>query len=179
MKYVALLRGINVGGHKKIAMRDLCLLFETLGFKQVKSILQSGNIVFEATPHVSETQLEQQIASAIDQQLQLDIAVLVRRKESLVEIIRNNPFSALAISDPSHLLVMVVDKNPSSPALEALIKSIQGREQIIGGHQCLYLAYPDGIGRSKLTHQLIEKKLGLQGTARNWTTLARIHASMP
>ncbi|MCW8409583.1 DUF1697 domain-containing protein [Legionella sp. PATHC035] len=179
MSYVALLRGINVGGHKKIAMRDLCLLFETLGFKQVKSILQTGNIVFEATSHMSETHLEKQIGSAIEHQLQLETAVLVRRKESLVEIIRNNPFSEMAVSDPSHLLVLFVDANPSSSALEALIKSIQGREQIIGGHQCLYLAYPDGIGRSKLTHQLIEKKLGLQGTARNWTTLAKIKASMP
>ncbi|MCW8397560.1 DUF1697 domain-containing protein [Legionella sp. PATHC038] len=179
MNYVALLRGINVGGHKKIAMRDLCLLFETLGFKQVKSILQTGNIVFEATPHVSETHLEKQISSAIDQHLQLETTVLVRPKESLVEMIRCNPFSEMAISDPSHLLVMFLDKNPSSPALEALIKSIQGREQIICGHQCLYLAYPDGIGRSKLTHHVIEKKLGVQGTARNWTTLVKINASMP
>lgn len=178
MNYVAFIRGINVGGHKKVAMRDLCLLLENHGLEQVKTILQTGNIIFSVEHGVPEALLEEQIASAIYQQLQLEVTVFVRQKEFLEQTMHNNPFSEMAIANPSHLLVMLLAKNPAPSALEDLIKSIQGREQITTGSQCLYLTYPDGIGRSKLTHHLIEKKLGIQGTARNWTTIAKIHASM-
>ena len=163
---IALIRGINVGGNKMIAMADLRDTFERLGFTDVKTLLNSGNVVFRSTKKTDA------IERALEKEI--DAVCFVRTAEEWTRIIERNPFPAEAKSDPGHLLVTVFKEDPRGD-LEAAIK---GRERIHLDGRVLYAFYPDGAGRSKLTNSLIEKELGTRGTARNWNTVLKVHAAV-
>src|SRR6516162_270417 len=174
---VALLRGINVGGYNKIAMSDLRSLLEALGFSAVKSLRQSGNVVFDserlkgaALEHLLEVETAKHIGVSVD--------YLVRSAKELQTIIANNPFDNEARRDPSHLLVVFLKTAPKPSDVNALQAGIQGPEIIRADGKQLYAVYPAGIGRSKLTNTLIEKKLATRGTARNWNTILKLAAMM-
>jgi uncharacterized protein (DUF1697 family) len=172
---VALLRGINVGGHNQIAMADLRTLFETLGFSSVQSLLQSGNVVFESE-QLKGSALERLLEVETTKRFGLSIDYLVRSAKELRSIIANNPFEDEAKRDPSHLLAMFLKAAPKGPEVTGLEAAIQGPEVIRADGKQLYAVYPAGIGRSKLTNTLIEKKLGTRGTARNWNTILKLAA---
>ena len=158
--HVALLRGINVGGHKMLSMAALRETLEGAGYKDVKTLLQSGNVVFTAKKKVSEAALEKLAGTD----------VIVRSAAEVQSVIDANPFPAEAKKDPGHLLVMFL-KEPASVKLEW-----PGPERIHTNGRELYLYYPNGAGRSKLTGAWIEKKLGTRGSARNWNTVGKIQA---
>jgi len=173
--HVALLRAINVAGHNKVRMAELRDLLADLGFANVQSLLQSGNLVFDSragTPARLESTLEQ----AARDRLQLETAFFVRTAKEWAEIVAGNPFPDEAKRDPGHLVVMSLKGAPDREHVTALEKAIVGREVIRAGGRHLYLVYPDGIGRSKLTNASIERKLGTQGTARNWNTVLKLAA---
>jgi uncharacterized protein (DUF1697 family) len=173
--FVALLRAVNLGPHNKISMADLKTLAEGCGLSGVKTLLQSGNLVFEVkgkTPAALEKVLE----GALANELGLKTPVVVRSAAEWRAALAENPFPKEAKSDPSHLLVMPLKAKCEKAALAELVKVIPGREQVKLGGQQLYLVYPDGIGESKLTSALIEKKIGVSGTARNWNTAQKIAA---
>jgi uncharacterized protein (DUF1697 family) len=174
---VALLRGINVGGHNKIAMSDLRNLFEALEFSAVKSLLQSGNVVFESE-RLKGAALEHLLELETAKRLGVSVDYLVRSAKELRTIMTNNPFEDEARRDPSHLLVIFLKTAPKVPMVNALQAGIQGPEIIRADGKQLYAVYPAGIGRSKLTNTLIEKKLGTRGTARNWNTILKLAAMM-
>jgi len=173
--YIALLRGINVGGHKKVAMADLREVVEELGFDEPRSLLQSGNLVFRGGKRAT-AQLEQLLEKEVEKRLGLQSDILVRTAEEWQTIVANNPFPDAAKRDPSHLLVMCLRDAPDKKAIEALQAAITGREIVQASGREAYVVYPDGIGNSRLTHTLIEKKLGTRGTARNWNTVLRLSA---
>jgi uncharacterized protein (DUF1697 family) len=175
--HVALLRGINVGGHNKISMSDLRNLFEILGFSEVQSLLQSGNVVFESR-QLKGPALERSLEIETAKRLGVSVDYLVRSAKELRTIIEDNPFEDEARRDPSHLLVMFLKTAVKSAEVSALEAAVQGREIIHADGKQLYAVYPDGIGRSKLTNTLIEKKLGTRGTARNWNTVLKLAAMM-
>ena len=173
--YVALLRGINVGGHAKVAMADLRDLLSELGLANPRTLLQTGNLVFEAegtTPAALERLLEQQAA----ERLALRTDFLIRTADDVARVLAGNPFPEQAQRDPSHLVVMFLRTAPAPAAVDALRAAVKGRETIhaVGTHA--YLTYPDGIGRSRLTNTLVESKLGTRGTARNWNTVLKLAA---
>lgn len=172
--HIALLRGINVGGNKMIAMADLRDLLTKLGFAGAKSLLQSGNLVFRGDRRRTPAQLETLLAAETEKRLGVQADVFVRTASELAEVVARNPFAEEAKRDPSHLLVMFLRDVPDVTAVAALNAAIVGREavRVIGRHA--YAAYPDGIGRSKLTNAVIEKKLGTRGTARNWNTVMKL-----
>ena len=173
--HVALLRAINVAGHNKVRMAELRDLLADLGFANVQSLLQSGNLVFDSragTPARLESTLEQ----AARDRLQLETAFFVRTAKEWAEIVAGNPFPDEAKRDPGHLVVMSLKGAPDREHVTALEKAIVGREVVRAGGRHLYLVYPDGIGRSKLTNASIERKLGTQGTARNWNTVLKLAA---
>jgi len=176
-RQVALLRGINVGGHNQIAMADLRSLFESLGFSSVKSLLQSGNVVFESE-RLKRQAVERLLEVETAKRLGVSVDYLVRSAKELQTIIANNPFEQEAKRDASHLVVVFLRTAPRAPETKALEEAIQGREIIRADGKQLYAVYPDGIGRSKLTNTLIEKKLGVRGTARNWNTILKLAAMM-
>jgi uncharacterized protein (DUF1697 family) len=165
--YIALLRGINVGGNRKVAMSDVRALAARLGFEDPKTILNSGNLVIRGA---------KQAASSVEKKLgpELGCEVIVRTADEWKSVVTNNPFTKEAKNDPGHLLVMCLRDAPDDAAVDALRSAIVGREVVQVRGRDAYLYYPDGAGRSKLTHAVIEKKLGTQGTARNWNTALKL-----
>jgi uncharacterized protein (DUF1697 family) len=174
---IALLRAINVGGHNKIAMSDLRDLFGTLGFSGTKSLLQSGNLVFESA-RLTGANLEPLLEVETASRLGVAVDFLVRSAAELRAIIESNPFPVEAKGDPSHLLVIFLKAAPEAKEVKALQAGIKGPEIIHAKGKQLFVVYPAGIGNSKLTNSLIEKKLGTRGTSRNWNTVLKLAAMM-
>lgn len=172
--YVALLRGINVGGHGLIAMKDLRVAIEELPFTNVHTLLQSGNVVFDGAGETGA--LEKRLEAHCERRLKARPDFMVRTAAEWRSIVKVNPFPAEAESDPGHLLVMALKGAPPKSAVETLRARIVGRERIEARGRELYLVYPDGVGRSKFTGAIIERVLATRGTARNWNTVQKLAA---
>ncbi|HSF14213.1 MAG TPA: DUF1697 domain-containing protein [Vicinamibacteria bacterium] len=173
--YIALLRGINVGGHKRVSMAELRALFGELGFDDVQSLLQSGNVVFR-TDRADAPALERLLEKATKKHLGIETVFFVRTAAEWKTIVARNPFPEEAKKDPSHLLVLCLKQRPKAAAVKSLEAAIIGSEVLrVSGRQA-YIVYPDGVGRSRLTNALIERKLGGSGTARNWSTVLKLAA---
>ena len=171
--YIGVLRAINLGSHNKIAMSDLRAMLETLGFDDPKTLLLSGNIVFTAATG-SSAKLEQQLEAASAKHLKVTTDYFVRSAKEWLQIVDQNPFPKEAKNDPSHLLMMCLRDAPLPAQVKALQTSITGREVVKAKGRHAYFVYPDGVGRSKLTIQKIEKALATRGTARNWNTVLKL-----
>jgi uncharacterized protein (DUF1697 family) len=171
--YIALLRGVNVGGNKQIAMTDLRELAAELGLIDPQTLLQSGNLVFRG-PRRGAGGLEQLLETEVRRRLGLDVAFLVRTAADWAKVVARNPFRAEALDDPGHLLVMFLKRAAAARAVRMLEDAIVGRERLRASGAHAYIVYPDGIGRSRLTHAVIEKYLGVHGTGRNWNTVLKL-----
>jgi uncharacterized protein (DUF1697 family) len=171
--YIALLRAINLAGKNMVAMSDLRSLLESLGFADVRSLLQSGNLVFTGGAKKGAA-LEEMLEREAKRQLELRSVFLVRTAKEWAEIVARNPFPKEAVSDPGHLVVILLQDAPAKASEPALQSAIKGREIVSVVGKQLYVVYPDGIGRSKLTNKLIEDKLGTRGTGRNWNTVLKL-----
>jgi uncharacterized protein (DUF1697 family) len=173
--YVAVIRGINVGGKSMVAMADLRTLLEKEGFADVKTLLQSGNVVFKSKPG-SAAAIEKQLEKAAEKKFGRALDFFVRDGGEWKKIVEENPFHDEAKNDPAHLVVLLLKRAAKAENLAALKAAIIGRQVFKAGERCLYLVYPDGIGTSKLTNAVIDRKLGTTGTARNWNTMHKIAA---
>src|SRR5262245_48981173 len=173
--HVALLRGINVGGRNMVAMSELRDLLEGLGFTGAKSLLQSGNLVFESDGR-TDAALERLLEAETAKRLDVSVDYLVRTADELEKIVAGNPFPKEAERDPGHLVAMFLKAVPKASDVKALEAAIKGPEIVRLKAKQLYVVYPEGIGRSKLTHTLIEQKLATRGTGRNWNTVLKLAA---
>ena len=171
--HIALLRGINVGGHKKVAMSDLRRFLEELGFADVRSLLQTGNLVFRGDVRTGAS-LERLLELQAEKRLDLRTTFLVRTAKEWRKVIDHNPFRDAAESDPGHLVVMFLKDAPHVTAVKALQRAIEGPEIIRAEGRQLYIVYPAGIARSRLNNKLIEDKLRTRGTGRNWNTVLKV-----
>jgi uncharacterized protein (DUF1697 family) len=171
--YIALLRAVNLGTHNKVAMRDLCELLTTLGMQGTRSVLQSGNVVFR-TGLSKTAELERLLEDAADKRLGLNTDFFVRSARDWEGIIARSPFPDEAARDPSHVLVIFLKDTQDRAAVTALQQAITGREVVRAEGRQVYIVYPDGIGRSRLSNAPIEKKLGTRGTGRNWNTILKL-----
>jgi uncharacterized protein (DUF1697 family) len=173
--YLALLRAVNLGSHNQVAMADLRDLFTKLGLSDPRTLLQSGNVVFRATARAGAT-LERMLEAEAEEQLGLRTDFFVRTAEGWEAVVAANHFRKEAERDPGHLVLMALRDAPEGDGVSALRAVITGRELVrVEGRQA-YIVYPDGIGRSRLTNALIEKKLGTRGTAHNWNTVLELDA---
>jgi uncharacterized protein (DUF1697 family) len=172
---IALLSGINVGGRNVVAMSDLRRVVEELGFADVRSLLQSGNLVFRDSGRPAGS-LEQLLEAQVETQLRLRTTFLIRTAKEWEAVIARNPFAQEATSDPGHLVVMFLKDAPGARAVKELQAAIAGPEIIRADGRQLYVVYTEGIGRSKLTNKLIESKLGTPCTGRNWNTVLKLAA---
>ncbi|MEW6251548.1 MAG: DUF1697 domain-containing protein [Planctomycetota bacterium] len=172
---IALLRGINIVGRKMVPMAELRELACRLGFTGVRTLLQSGNLVLEGG-RLSGAALERRLEQQTARRLCVDCDCVVRSAAEWQQIVARNPFPQEAQDDPGHLLVMLLKATPSKDNLAALRNSIKGPEYLHADGKQLYIVYPDGVGRSKLTSNLIERKLTTRGTARNWNTVLKLAA---
>jgi uncharacterized protein (DUF1697 family) len=173
--YVALLRAVNVAG-KSLAMSALRDYASALGLADPRTLLQSGNLIFRSAGK-KPAELERLLEREAEKRLGVTTDFLVRSERELSAIIADNPFATAARRDPAHLLVMFLKHEPAADAIAALRKAIVGRESIAAEARQLYIIYPDGIGRSKLTTRLIERKIATRGTGRNWNTLVKLAAA--
>ena len=173
--YLALLRGINVGGHKRVAMADLRELVTELGFVDARSLLQSGNLVFRGDGRTG-AQLERALEAEAERRLALQTAFFVRTAEEWKAVVARNPFREQAERDPGRLLVMFLKDVPDAENVEALQTAITGPEVVRAEGRQAYIVYPSGIGRSRLTNALVEKVLGTRATGRNWNTVLKLDA---
>jgi uncharacterized protein (DUF1697 family) len=171
--HIALLRGINVGGKNKVSMPELRELLGALGFTSSRSLLNSGNIVF-VNERLADAELERVLEVETEKRFRVSVVYVVRTVKEWDRIIARNPFPGEAKRDPSHLLVMCLKEPAKAKAVKELEAAIVGPESIRANGRELYLTYPAGIGTSKLTNTLIERKLGIQGTARNWNTVLKL-----
>jgi uncharacterized protein (DUF1697 family) len=176
-RYVALLRAVNVGGHGKLSMPDLRDFVSALGFSNAMTLLQTGNIVLSGK-RAPTRQLETHLESEAAKRLGLTTAFFVRDASDWAEVIAQNPFPDEAKADPSHLVLTLCKSQPSVEQQNALRVAITGHERVSFAGSNAYVVYPDGIGRSKLTHTIIEKKLATDCTGRNWNTVAKIAAAL-
>ncbi|GAC1567513.1 MAG: DUF1697 domain-containing protein [Ktedonobacteraceae bacterium] len=171
--FVSLFRGINVGGHQMIRMDELKDLHEALGLKDVVTYIRSGNVVF-TSDDADVAQLPGQIEDGFAQKFGFQVKVMLRTSAELREIIANNPFQNQAMKEPKWVVVLFLATRPESTTLEELQRTYVGPEELCLIGQELYIYYPDGIGRSKLSLPLIEKKLKTIGTGRNWNTILQL-----
>lgn len=170
--YIALLRAVNLGAHNKVAMADLRELLGTLGMRNTRTLLQSGNAVFESD--LSSSELERILEAGARTQLRLSTDFMVRTKRSLVNLVAANPFHKEAANDPGHLVAMFLKARPAATAIATLQGAIRGRESVRAKGRELYVVYPDGIGNSRLTTAVIERALGTRATGRNWNTVLKL-----
>ncbi|HVV93672.1 MAG TPA: DUF1697 domain-containing protein [Hyphomicrobiales bacterium] len=170
--HIALLRGVNVGGHAKIAMADLRLVALGLGLAEPRTLLQSGNLVFRAAGRPAD--IEAELEAALAGRFGGWIDVMMRTAAEWDAAVAANPFAAEARRDPAHLLLVALKEAPSPDAVAALRAAIKGREAVEAVGRHAYVVYPDGIGRSKLTGAMIEQRLGTRATGRNWNTALKL-----
>ena len=173
--HIALLRAINVGGHQQVTMADLREFLGKVGFPGAQSLLQTGNLVFR-TEGRNGAQLESLLEAEAEKRLGLRTEFFVRTASEWEAVVAGNPFRQEGERDPSHLVVMFLKEVPGAGGVEALQASIIGTEVLRSLDRHVYIVYPDGIGRSRLTNVLIERKLGARGTARNWNTVLKLRA---
>lgn len=171
--FIALLRGVNVGGQKPVGMAKLRKWMGTLGFAGAQTLLQSGNIVFSSRED-NGSDLERRLETEAEKRLGLVCDFHVRTLAEWEDIIRGNPFHEEAGTDPSHLVAVVL-KLPVTPSLvQALQAAITGRETVRAKGRTAYIYYPDGIGPSRLTAAVIDRHLQTRGSARNWNTVLKL-----
>ncbi|MGE3177005.1 MAG: DUF1697 domain-containing protein [Vicinamibacterales bacterium] len=173
MASVALLRAVNVAGRNQIQMADLRRLAESVGLRSVRTVLQSGNLVFEGGGG-DLARLEARLERAAAADLGLSTTFLVRSAAEWQAIVRSNPFPDEASTAPAKVLLVCLKETVASGRVEDLQSAIVGREVVLGAGRHVYIVYPDGVGRSKLTSSVIERRLGSASTARNWNTVLKL-----
>jgi uncharacterized protein (DUF1697 family) len=170
--YAALLRGVNVGGHNPVPMPALKRLCGDLGYDDVVTYIQSGNVVFRS-PARSAAAVERALATAIEEALGLTITVLVRTTGELGTILRSNPFPK---AEPHRLHVAFLSAKPTAARARALEAFDAGRDEVKVRGREAYLHTPQGYGNSKLSGGFVEKQLEVAATARNWNTVTKLLA---
>jgi uncharacterized protein (DUF1697 family) len=173
--HIALIRGINVGGHRAVAMSDLRDMLAGLGFDGARSLLQSGNLVFRCAAK-TDAGLERLLETEAEKRLGFHADFFIRSAKEWREVVARNPFRKEAERDPGHLVVMFLKSMPNANNVKAVNAAIVGPEIVRADGRQLYIVYPARIGKSRLTNALIEKKLGIRGTPRNWNTVLKLNA---
>jgi uncharacterized protein (DUF1697 family) len=167
--YVALLRGINVGGSNTVPMADLRAMFAAVGFADAQTYIQSGNVVFSA--NARETALVGQLEAAIAKGFSLQIPVVVRSRAQLAAVLAADPFPDAA-SNMAH--VAFLSDKPSAKAIATLDPERSPPDEFLVAGREVYLHYPNGSGRSRLTADYLERVLGVRATVRNRNTVTKL-----
>jgi uncharacterized protein (DUF1697 family) len=171
-KYVALLRGINVGGKNKIKMESLREMFAAFGFEYVKTYINSGNVIFEA-PETNGKKLSDKIEKAIQKEFSLNIKVMVRTIDEIRDIIENNPFDGQFEND-KNLHVLFFDEELPQEKRELLLEQNNENEKFAVRNREIFCLLRSGFSDSLLGKDFIGKKLKVSATARNWRTVNKI-----
>jgi uncharacterized protein (DUF1697 family) len=169
--YAALLRGINLGSHKRIAMADLRTLVEGLGCADVQTYVQSGNVVFRSNLGAADA------ARAIEREIQKELGhettVVIRTERQLRDLVANNPFARSKIRSNTLYVTFLAEK-PDRTRVRKLVDDSFGPERFEIAGEDVYLYFPNGYGRVKLNNAMLERRLGVAATTRNWRTVTAL-----
>lgn len=169
-KFVAMLRGINVSGQKKIKMADLRKYLEEAGFKEVETYIQSGNVVFESEEE-DERKLELKVAAVIRNKYGFDVPTVVKRHKDFEYVLNNNPFLKDRGENPDFCYLTFLAETPEELKVEALDSDQYLPEEFIIDGKNIFLFLPKGAGRAKINNNFFEQKLKVKATTRNWRTV--------
>jgi uncharacterized protein (DUF1697 family) len=167
---IALLRGINVGRNRRIAMADLRMMLESLGYDDVRTHLQSGNAIFVSGAG-KDAALEQQISAAIKATFGMDVAVMVRTAAEIASVVDSNPF-AVRGADTGELHATFLAAAPSAAKIAAVDRAACAPDEFSVGERVIYVRLPNGVMGSRLPDW--DKTLGIRTTTRNWNTTTRL-----
>lgn len=171
--YIALLRGINVSGQKKVKMADLRAQLAELPYENIQTYIQSGNIVFAANATAKET-LANQIKDNIQQNYGFEVSVIVRTPTELEWILQNNPFLKDSSKDPKRFYVTFLAQAPEPDHIKKLEEVDYSPEEYVLEGDLLFFFAPNGYGRAKMNNNFFEKKLKVAATTRNWRTIHKL-----
>ena len=175
MKYISILRGINVSGQKKIKMADLKSLYELLGFQNVVTYIQSGNVIFDAAVK-NKTDLKARIEETIEEKYKFHVSVEIRTNREIEDIIKNNPFGSInLVEDGTKILVTFLSTKPAEVKVSDIQKCVVAPEKLLVRGKEVYLYCPNGYGKSKLSNTFFEHKLGVEATTRNWKSVHKLY----
>ena len=169
--FISLLRGINVSGQKQIKMTDLKALYESLGFIDVKTYIQSGNVIFQSAEIENPELLVRKIENAIQEKFGFDVPVIIRTKTELQRIIESNPILAFKENDEDRLYVTFLEKLPDKTAIEKLSEFDFSPDKFVLIEKEIFIFCPNGYGKTKINNTFFESKLKLKATTRNWKTV--------
>ena len=172
--YISMLRGINVGGHKRIKMDQLRRSFEALGFEQVKTYIQSGNVVFK-TAKSSPAALSKKIEESILKDFGFPASVISRTADEMSKMIAENPFLKQRGIDPAKLHVMFLSEPPTPAALKELAEVTVAPDQCQCSAREIYFYLPNGVSKSVLWNSPVDRILAVVTTTRNWRTVNTLH----
>jgi uncharacterized protein (DUF1697 family) len=165
--YVALLRGVNVGGRTMVSMAGLRSLLEELGYEDARTYIQSGNALFRAAG--SAAAIAKVIEQGVEQELGVGTTVLLRTSAELTKVARKHPFGSAA-----KVHVVFLSAKPTAARVKALDPPYgPGEELLVAGRE-VYLNLPQGVGRTKLSLPWLERALGVEGTKRSWNTVVKL-----
>lgn len=171
--YLAILRGINVGGKNKIKMSDLVEKLQGSSLKELKTYIQSGNVIFKH-PSVPANKLADQISKLIEKEYGFDVPVIVLSLKNIQEIIAKNPFTQNDSKDEKSLHVTFLAENPDSVNFKKFDDYSDLPNEFAIAEKAVYLFCPNGYSKTKLTNQFFEKKLQVTATTRNWKTTLKL-----
>ena len=170
--YISILRGINVSGQKKIKMADLKALYEKLGFQDVQTYIQSGNVVFKSLK-TKKTALKNKIEAEISKQYGFDVPLQILEHKELSLVFENNPFIRRN-KDINKLYVTFLENLPENENILAISNIQSGDDEFIVDGKVIYVFCPNGAGHTKFSNIFFEKKLKTIATTRNWKTVSRL-----
>ena len=171
--YVALLRGINVGGGNTLLKHELVAIFAEAGCEDVRTYIQSGNVVFRASPELADG-LPARMTNAIAAKHGFQIPVVMRTASDFDQTVRGNPFLA-AGADPAKLHVGFLADTPDPARVATLDPDRSPPDTFEVRGDVIYLHFPDGVARSKLSNDYFDRTLGTVCTLRNWRTVCKLH----
>ena len=173
-KYVAFLRGINVGGRRKILMADLKVLYQNLGYSNIVTYIQSGNVLFDSDTKESPKEMCEKITQAIKAQYDFDVPVIIRSVEEIEYILENNPFMTEeeGIINKLHLTFLSAIPAPENVEIAKSFDFSPDVFEIIGNNVFIYVG--GSYHKTKLSNQFFEKKLKVRATNRNWKTVRKL-----
>ena len=175
MKYISILRGINVSGQKKIKMADLKALYEAQGFENVTTYIQSGNVIFESA-RANKEDSKRIIEKAIEEKCGFHVPVDIRTNQELEAVVKNCPYEEANVEENgTKILVTFLQSIPPSQKKNLLLEYVKPPERLTIQGKEVYLYCPNGYGRSKLTNVFIENKLGISATTRNWKSVKKLY----
>jgi uncharacterized protein (DUF1697 family) len=170
-RLIVLLRGVNLAGLNRVSMPELREALEDAGFEDVRTYVQSGNVVLSSSK--SAKQVRSDVERLLADRFGLDVQVLVRTRAELAAVVKRNPLGKVT-KNPKLYQVTFLESAPTAEIVRKLEATAQGKEQVTLHGRELYAWHPDGVGRSKLAALMSGKGLGVTATARNWTTVTKL-----